>query len=68
MIAMFRRNRATAERIEQILRLPDDMWSDVEVRVGTDGPAEAVVTMYLTGEQLVALATLAAEAFAEEAS
>ena len=67
MIAMFRRSPGTAERIREILRLPDDMFTEVRVEINSDAAATATVSLILSGEQLVALATLAAEAFTKEA-
>lgn len=56
-----RRNRATAARVEEILRLPDSNWTDVQIEFGTDSIAHARVGLIISGEQLRALAVLAAE-------
>jgi len=55
-----RRNRATAAEVERILGLPNGNWSDVEIEFGLDEPAIAKVSLWITAEQLTALAQLAA--------
>jgi hypothetical protein len=55
-----RRNTETAAVIQGILGLPDHNWSDFEVKFGAEEPALAVVSIFLTSDQLVALAELAA--------
>lgn len=48
-----------ATRVREILRLPDDAWSDIKIRFGLDEHGTAEVTFLLTGEQLIALAEVA---------
>jgi hypothetical protein len=54
------RQPETAERIQEILGLPDDMWSDLQVEFGLDMVGTAKVTLLLRAEQLIALAEVAA--------
>jgi len=62
-IVMLRRNPAHAARCTEILGLPDEAWTDVQIEFGTDNLAIARVGIVLRPDQLVALATLAAEAY-----
>lgn len=59
-IVMIRRNPATARQVEQILGLPDSRWAGLEIAFGNNGVAIASVDLLITGEQLAALAALAA--------
>ena len=55
-IAYMAANRDTADKVTEILELPDGCsWLDVEVELGTDEPAVAVVRLTLSKAQLHAL-------------
>lgn len=54
------RNPETADRVQEILGLPDEAWSEVQISFGTEEFATAKVTLLLRSEQLTALAELAA--------
>lgn len=56
---MIRRTPAIAARVRAILGLPDDAWNDLTVAFGHDQVASATVTLFLTTEQLIALADIA---------
>jgi hypothetical protein len=55
-VAILPRNARTAERVQEILQLPDERWSSVSVVFDTDEVATASVTFLLSHEQAVALA------------
>lgn len=57
--AVIRRGQEDAPRVQEIMGLPDDAWSEIKVSFGLDEVAVAEVTFLLTGEQLIALAELA---------
>jgi hypothetical protein len=57
--AVIKRNHDTANKVQWILGLLDDHWTDVQVAFGTDEVATAKVTLLLTGDQLRALAAVA---------
>jgi hypothetical protein len=47
-----KREPNTAWRVTEILGLPDENWSEIEVQFGLDQPATATVTLLITKEQL----------------
>ncbi|MCD6056529.1 MAG: hypothetical protein K0R44_1 [Thermomicrobiales bacterium] len=49
------RNRETADKVTEILELPEGRWVDVRVELETDEPAVAVVRLLLSSAQLHAL-------------
>lgn len=57
-MSIIRRNKATAEWIQKILRLPDERWSGIRVTFGHDGDAIASVDLIITADQLAQLAHL----------
>jgi hypothetical protein len=60
-IAYMPRNRDTADKVTEILELPDGTWLDVRVELETDEPAVAVVRLTLTKAQLHALVDVCTE-------
>ena len=57
--AVIRQGYDDAHRVQKILNLPDEAWSDIKVKFGLDEVATAEVTFLLTGDQLQALASIA---------
>ena len=60
-VAWLRRSPKTAERVTEILGLPNLCWTEVRLSFGTEDAAVARVTLFVTAEQLTQLAMLAAE-------
>lgn len=58
--AYLRKQPETAERLGEILGLPDERWTELHVEFGADEVATATVTLLLRADQLIALAELAA--------
>jgi hypothetical protein len=60
-VAILRTGPEMGDRVRAILELPHDEWLSVKIEVSIDDPATATVTMMISGEQLVALAQVAAD-------
>lgn len=55
-IAVLHRSAGNEAQLRSILGLPDDAWTELEVRFGMGGFATATVTLLLSQDQVVALA------------
>lgn len=60
-VAILRTGSEMGNRVKDILELPHDGWTNVILKVEVDEPATATVTLFISGEQLVALAQVAAD-------
>jgi len=56
---ILQRNAETAREVERILGLPGPNWTGVHIEFGTDEPATAEVTFFITREQLQLLVAAA---------
>lgn len=58
-VSLLKSNPETAARVKEIMGLPNDNWSDIQIQFGLNEFAEVRVTFIPTGEQVHALAWLA---------